>query len=70
MALDILSRPGCGLCRGRHDDAGFTRCCHHLWCISFFSALYFATLGALDVAFIEAAVGAVITTVFFVTAIF
>ncbi|PON17007.1 cation:proton antiporter [Candidatus Entotheonella serta] len=37
---------------------------------SFFSALYFATLGALDVAFTEAAVGAVITTVFFVTAIF
>jgi uncharacterized MnhB-related membrane protein len=37
---------------------------------SFFSALYFALLGALDVAFTEAAVGAVITTVFFVTAIF
>ena len=37
---------------------------------SFFSALFFATLGALDVAFTEAAVGAVITTVFFVTAIF
>lgn len=37
---------------------------------SFFSALYFATLGALDVAFTEAAIGAVITTVFFVTAIF
>jgi len=37
---------------------------------SFFSALYFAILGALDVAFTEAAVGAVITTVFFVTAIF
>lgn len=37
---------------------------------SFFSALYFATLGALDVAFTEAAVGAVITTVFFVTAVF
>jgi uncharacterized MnhB-related membrane protein len=37
---------------------------------SFFSALYFATMGALDVAFTEAAVGAVITTVFFVTAIF
>jgi uncharacterized MnhB-related membrane protein len=37
---------------------------------SFFSALYFAVLGALDVAFTEAAVGAVITTVFFVTAIF
>lgn len=37
---------------------------------SFFSALYFASLGALDVAFTEAAVGAVITTVFFVTAIF
>jgi len=37
---------------------------------SFFSALYFATLGALDVAFTEAAVGAVITTIFFVTAIF
>ena len=37
---------------------------------SFFSALYFAILGALDVAFTEAVVGAVITTVFFVTAIF
>jgi energy-converting hydrogenase B subunit D len=37
---------------------------------SFFSATYFALLGALDVAFTEAAVGAVITTVFFVTAIF
>jgi uncharacterized MnhB-related membrane protein len=37
---------------------------------SFFSALYFAVLGALDVAFTEAAVGAVITTVFFVTTIF
>ncbi len=37
---------------------------------SFFSALYFALLGALDVAFTEAAVGAVITTVFFVTAIY
>jgi uncharacterized MnhB-related membrane protein len=37
---------------------------------SFFSALYFAILGALDVAFTEAAVGAVITTVFVVTAIF
>ena len=37
---------------------------------SFFSAMYFAVLGALDVAFTEAAVGAVITTVFFVTAIF
>lgn len=37
---------------------------------SFFSALYFVVLGALDVAFTEAAVGAVITTVFFVTTIF
>ncbi len=37
---------------------------------SFFSALFFAILGALDVAFTEAAVGAVITTTFFVTAIF
>ena len=37
---------------------------------SFFSALYFALLGALDVAFTEAAVGAVITTVFVVTAIY
>ena len=37
---------------------------------SFFSAIFFAILGALDVAFTEAAVGAVITTVFFVTAIF
>lgn len=37
---------------------------------SFFSALYFAILGALDVAFTEAAIGAVVTTVFFVTAIY
>lgn len=37
---------------------------------SFFSALYFALLGALDVAFTEAAIGAVVTTVFFVTAIY
>ena len=36
----------------------------------FSRAIYFAILGALDVAFTEAAVGAVITTVFFVTAIF
>lgn len=37
---------------------------------SFFSAMFFASLGALDVAFTEAAVGAAITTVLFVTAIF
>ena len=37
---------------------------------SFFSAIYFAFMGALDVAFTEAAVGAVISGVFFVTAIF
>ena len=37
---------------------------------SFFSATYFAILGAVDVAFTEAAVGAAITPVFFVTAIF
>ncbi len=37
---------------------------------SFFSAIYFAILGALDVALTEAAIGAVIATVFFVTAIF
>ena len=37
---------------------------------SFFSALFFAILGALDVAFTEAAVGTVITTVLFVSAIF
>ncbi|MFQ5789413.1 MAG: Na(+)/H(+) antiporter subunit B [Acidobacteriota bacterium] len=37
---------------------------------SFFSATYFTMLGALDVAFTEAAVGAAITTVFFVTAIY
>jgi len=37
---------------------------------SFFSALFFTILGAPDVAFTEAAVGAVITTVFFVTAIY
>ncbi len=37
---------------------------------SFLSALFFATLGALDVAFTEAAVGAAITAVLFVAAIF
>ena len=37
---------------------------------SFFSATYLAILGAVDVAFTEAAVGAAITAVFFVTAIF
>ena len=36
---------------------------------SFFSALFFVLLGALDVAFTEAAVGAGVTTVFFVSAI-
>ncbi len=39
------------------------------WAFSFFSATYFAILGAPDVAFTEAAVGAAITTVFFVSAI-
>lgn len=37
---------------------------------SFFSAIYFTLLDALDVALTEAAIGAVITTVFFVTAIY
>jgi len=37
---------------------------------SFFSAIFFALLGALDVAFTEAAIGAAITTVFFVSAIY
>lgn len=37
---------------------------------SFFSATFFALLGALDVAFTEAAVGAAITAVFFVSAIY
>ena len=36
---------------------------------SFFSATFFVVQDALDVAFTEAAVGAVITTVFFVCAI-
>lgn len=36
---------------------------------SFFSAAFFVAQDALDVAFTEAAVGAVITTVFFVCAI-
>ena len=36
---------------------------------SFFTALLFTVLGALDVALTEAAVGAAITTVFFVSAI-
>ena len=36
---------------------------------SFFSALFCAALGAVDVAFTEAAVGAAITTLFFVTAL-
>jgi len=37
---------------------------------SFFSAIFFTLLGALDVAFTEAAIGAAITTVFFVSAIY
>lgn len=37
---------------------------------SFFSAIFFTLLGALDVAFTEAAIGAGITTVFFVSAIY
>jgi uncharacterized MnhB-related membrane protein len=37
---------------------------------SFFSAIFFAVMGALDVAFTEAAVGGVVTTVFFVSAIY
>jgi len=37
---------------------------------SFFSAIFFTLLGAVDVAFTEAAVGAAITTVFFVSAIY
>jgi uncharacterized MnhB-related membrane protein len=37
---------------------------------SFFSAILFTLLGALDVAFTEAAVGAAITTVFFVSTIY
>ena len=41
-----------------------------LGAFSFFSAMYFASLGALDVAFTEAAVGAAITSVLLVTAIF
>jgi uncharacterized MnhB-related membrane protein len=36
---------------------------------SFFSALFYAVLGGVDVAFTEAAVGAAITTLFFVTAL-
>jgi uncharacterized MnhB-related membrane protein len=36
---------------------------------SFFSAVFYATLGAVDVAFTEAAVGAAVTTLFFVTAL-
>lgn len=37
---------------------------------SFFSAILFGVLGALDVAFTEAVVGGALTTVFFVTAIY
>jgi len=37
---------------------------------SFFSAIFYTLLGALDVAFTEAAVGAAITTIFFVSAIY
>jgi len=37
---------------------------------SFFSAILFSVLGALDVAFTEAVVGGALTTVFFVTAIY
>jgi uncharacterized MnhB-related membrane protein len=37
---------------------------------SFFSAVLFAVLGAVDVAFTEAAVGGAITTLFFVSALY
>jgi energy-converting hydrogenase B subunit D len=37
---------------------------------SFFSAVFYAALGAVDVAFTEAAVGAAVTTLFFVTALY
>lgn len=37
---------------------------------SFFSAILFAVLGAVDVAFTEAAVGAAITTLLFVSALY
>jgi energy-converting hydrogenase B subunit D len=37
---------------------------------SFFSAVLFAVLGAVDVSFTEAAVGGAITTLFFVTALY
>jgi uncharacterized MnhB-related membrane protein len=37
---------------------------------SFFSAILFGVLGALDVAFTEAVVGGALTAVFFVTAIY
>ena len=37
---------------------------------SFFAAILFAVLGALDVAFTEAVVGGALTAVFFVTAIY
>ena len=37
---------------------------------SFFSAAWFVTQGALDVAFTEAAVGAVITTVYYMLTLF
>jgi energy-converting hydrogenase B subunit D len=37
---------------------------------SFFSAIFYAVLGAVDVAFTEAAVGAAITTLFFVAALY
>ncbi|HMQ11291.1 MAG TPA: DUF4040 domain-containing protein [Oligoflexia bacterium] len=37
---------------------------------SFFSALIFTLMGALDVAFTEACIGAAITTIYFVTGIF
>ena len=37
---------------------------------SFFSAIFYASLGAVDVAFTEAAVGAGISTLFFVTALY
>lgn len=37
---------------------------------SFFSAVFYAVLGAVDVSFTEAAVGAGITTLFFVTALY
>ena len=66
---NLLIVEDCAQSFGAHIDNKMTGSFADFGAFSFFSATYFAILGAPDVAFTEAAVGAAITTVFFVSAI-